>query len=427
MSDMMMSAGLDITDFKNSLNQLNESSQKMAAGVKGNMLALGAGVLGVGAIVYTFAKQSTDEFDNLMDSSRALSAEFAKLSSASGFDALNSALSESVKKADELAVAEAKSALARKSIVRGYAQGFALLLQGKGLGEAEVEIQKEISRQYWERIKLIDKVKQSSQQELAMSEMRLHGTKDEIEELERKIKLERESAAIIASSFDAGTKAILLANAEKKKQAEDGKAQIEFEKKQAAEFHEHQKKDGEERAAKAKKLGEEKAKASEEMQQAQDALNDSAKRYSTLKEKAAAQSQKVADAEFRLRTAAKGTVEEYTRQKELAEERLRLENLIAERAGAYAGGTAKGRKFDREEKKKEREQERGRKRLDAQIERENKRGGVQQPRPGAPGGVAPRPIMQPNAPAAPGGAAATPAAGQVMQVATLIVGTLKSK
>ena len=100
MSDIMTSMGLDITDFKNSLNQLNESSQKMAMGMKGNMLALGAGVLGVGAIFYNFSKQVGDEFDGLIEGSKQLSDEFKKIGADSGFAAINSALSESLKKSE---------------------------------------------------------------------------------------------------------------------------------------------------------------------------------------------------------------------------------------------------------------------------------------------------------------------------------------
>ena len=69
MSDIMTSIGLDINDFKASVNQLQESTAKLATGVKGNMLAMAGGILGVGAVVYSFAEKSNAEFDKLASGS----------------------------------------------------------------------------------------------------------------------------------------------------------------------------------------------------------------------------------------------------------------------------------------------------------------------------------------------------------------------
>jgi len=460
MSDFMMSAGLDINDFKNSLNQLNESSQKMAMGMKGNMLALGAGVLGVGAIFYNFSKQVGDEFDGLIEGSKQLSDEFKKIGADSGFTAINSALSESLKKSQQLTI-EAGRLTNEYSHNAGYVMKIARFLgTGKKFSEQDAEVQQEITRQNSEKVKLIVKANEASAAELAMSELKLNGTKEEVAALERKIALEKKLQEIIDSSFDANTKLTLIANAESiaaneaeaRARAEtaamdkffaeeeeaamkefyseqenlesDGAKQREHDRDQKAAFLKAEEDAVNKLQDEEKKRGEEVQAASEKMQAAEQQLVDLETEKLSLKDQAAIQSGKVADAEENLSKAAKGTVEWYERKAALAKEQLRLETLIGERAKAYAKSTSAGRRFDREQVKQKRDDDRARARLDKQIARENGR-----PAPavrGAAGMVAPRPMMQPNAPAAPanggqGGAVA------VMQVASLVVGELKSK
>ena len=463
MSDIMTSIGLDITDFKNSLNQLNESSQKMAMGMKGNMLALGAGVLGVGSIVYTFAKQTTDDFDKLIASSQALSEEFKSIATDATFSSVSSSLDKSLKLTEQLTVEQQKSAKARESIVRGYAQGFALLLQGKGLGDAEMETQQEISRQYWERVKLMQKVQESSAADLVMSDLKLNGTKAEVAALERKIKLDRESAAIVASGFDAGTKQILLANAEKiaaneaEKEAREEAAAMDKifadeEKAAMTEFYSEQEKleseaakqrehdrdqkaeflKEEEAAAKklqdaAKKQGEEIESANKQMQAAEQQLVDLETDKLSLKDQSTIQAGKLADAEFKLSKAAKGTSEWYERSADVAKELLKLENIRNERAKSFSKSTASGRKFDREQEKQRKQAARARAREDKyDASPAGQKAAARRAANGAGGPAAPRPMMQPNAPAAPA-AGAQGGAVAMMQVANLVVGELKSK
>lgn len=459
MSDIMTSMGLDITDFKNSLNQLNESSQKMAMGMKGNMLALGAGVLGVGAIFYNFSKQVGDEFDGLIEGSKQLSDEFKKIGADSGFAAINSALSESLKKSEQLNIQIAQSNLEYSNNAGMILKIVRALGSGKSFSEMDAELQQEITRQNSEKVKLIVKANQASEAELAMSELKLNGTKEEVAALERKIALEKKLQEIIDSSFDANTKLTLIANAESiaanEEEArvraetaamdkifadEEEAAMKEFYSEQeqleseAARQREH---DRDQKAAflkaeedavnklqdEEKKRGEEVQAASEKMQAAEQQLVDLETEKLSLKDQAAIQSGKVADAEENLSKAAKGTVEWYERKAALAKEQLRLETLIGERAKAYAKSTSAGRKFDREQVKQKRVDDRARARLDKQIARENGR-----PAPavrGAAGMVAPRPMMQPNAPAAPAGGQGGAVA--MMQVASLVVGELKSK
>ena len=463
MSDIMTSMGLDITDFKNSLNQLNESSQKMAMGMKGNMLALGAGVLGVGAIFYNFSKQVGDEFDGLIEGSKQLSDEFKKIGADSGFAAINSALSESLKKSEQLNIQIAKSNLEYSNNAGMILKIARALGSGKSFSEMDAELQQEITRQNSEKVKLIVKANEASAAELAMSELKLNGTKEEVAALERKIALEKKLQEIIDSSFDANTKLTLIANAESiaaneaeararaetaamdKFFAEEEEAAMkEFYSEQenleseAAKQREHDRDQkaaflkAEEDAVKKlqdeeKKRGEEVQAASEKMQAAEQQLVDIETEKLSLKDQAAIQSGKVADAEENLAKAAKGTVEWYERKAALAKEQLRLETILNERAKAFAKSTAGGRKFDRDQEKQRKKDAKARAREDKyDASPAGQKAAARRAANGIGGNVAPRPMMQPNAPAAPaaggqGGAVA------VMQVASLVVGELKSK
>lgn len=460
MSDIMTSMGLDINDFKASVNQLQESTAKMATGVKGNMLAMAGGILGVGAVIYSFAEKSNADFDKLAENSANLSKEFSKLTSSSGFDAINDAMGKTVKLTDELSVAEAKSAEARENWKVGYWEGLKLLFQGKGLGDREVETQLAIQAAIKEKGRIQILAIAGSKEELAMSELRLNGTKQEIEAAEKALKLSKELQDIQGSFFQDAVKDKLTeealrrsANEAEKEARDEAAADAKYfadeEKAAMTEFYSEQEKleseaakqrehdrdqkaeflKEEENAAKkaqdaAKKEGEEIESANKQMQAAEQQLVDLETEKLTLKDQSAVQSGKVSDAEENLAKAAKGTVEWYERAAELAKERLKLETLIGERAKAYAKSTSAGRKFDRQQVKEGRENVKARQRLDRQIARENGR-----PAPavnGAAAMVAPRPMMQPNAPAAPANGAQGGAVA-MMQVASLVVQELKSK
>ena len=460
MSDIMTSMGLDINDFKASVNQLQESTAKMATGVKGNMLAMAGGILGVGAVIYSFAEKSNADFDKLAENSANLSKEFSKLTSSSGFDAINDAMGKTVKLTDELSVAEAKSAEARENWKVGYWEGLKLLFQGKGLGDREVETQLAIQAAIKEKGRIQILAIAGSKEELAMSELRLNGTKQEIEAAEKALKLSKELQDIQGSFFQDAVKDKLTeealrrsANEAEKEARDEAAADAKYfadeEKAAMTEFYSEQEKleseaakqrehdrdqkaeflKEEENAAKkaqdaAKKEGEEIESAKKQMQAAEQQLVDLETEKLTLKDQSAVQSGKVSDAEENLAKAAKGTVEWYERAAELAKERLKLETLIGERAKAYAKSTSAGRKFDRQQVKEGRENVKARQRLDRQIARENGR-----PAPavnGAAAMVAPRPMMQPNAPAAPANGAQGGAVA-MMQVASLVVQELKSK
>ena len=84
MADIMTSIGLDIGDFKNSLNQLNESTQKVGAGIKGNMIALGAGVLGVAAVLSTSLIESQKNFTALTKDAEGFSEELSNIAASGG-------------------------------------------------------------------------------------------------------------------------------------------------------------------------------------------------------------------------------------------------------------------------------------------------------------------------------------------------------
>ena len=462
MADIMTSIGLDINDFKGAVNQLQESTAKLKTGVQGNMLAMAAGILGVGATVYTFAKQSAEDFDNLISRSKKLSEEFKNLASDAGFATLNSTMSKTVALSEELAVQEAKSAAARDNILKGYAAGISALSKGKGLGDIELETQMEISRLYWQKVKLMQDVTAQSDLDVKMSELKLKGADDEVEALKRKAKLEKEIAEIIKSSFDARTKATLIQNAEQiaaneeelaadkkqakqeehnRKQKEDflkfqadeqkkmdeaQSKQEDHDRKQKEDFLKFESDKQKEIADKAKKEGDDALAANREMQAAEQALIDKENEKLSLKTQAQLQSKKVADAEFNLSKAANGTAEFYERQAELARERLKLENLLSARAKAYEKGQLSGRRFDREQEKARKKEEQGRARLGRQIARENKQPVPQRPA-GVGGPIAPRPMMQPQA-AQPAAAGVNgKAAGNVMTVETLNVKVLKSQ
>ena len=463
MSDIMTSIGLDINDFRASVNQLQEATAKMKTGVQGNMLAMAGGILGVGAVIYSFAEKSNADFDKLAESSANLSKEFANLTSSSGFDAINSALSTTVKLTDDLAVAEAKSAEARENWKVGYWEGLKLLFQGKGLGDREVETQLAIQAAIKERGRLQLLAIAGSKEELAMSDLRLNGTKQEIAAAERALKLSAELQKIQSSSFQDAVKdrlaeeAIKISANEAEKEAreetaamdkifadEEEAAMKEFYSEQeqleseAARQREHDRDQkaaflkAEEDAVKKlqdeeKKRGEEVQAASEKMQAAEQQLVDLETEKLSLKDQAAIQSGKVVDAEENLSKAAKGTVEWYERKAALAKEQLRLETILNERAKAFAKSTAGGRKFDRDQEKQRKKDAKARAREDKyDASPAGQKAAARRAANGIGGNVAPRPMMQPNAPAAPanggqGGAVA------VMQVASLVVGELKSK
>lgn len=429
----MTSIGLDINDFKGAVNQLQESTAKLKTGVQGNMLAMAAGILGVGATVYTFAKQSGDDFDGLIARSKALSEEFKNLASDAGFATINKTLSESVKLSEELTIQETKSAKARENMLHAFSQGIVALTKGKGLGDIEKETQEELSKIYWQKVKLMQQVTAYSDQEVRISELKLQGADDEVEALKRKVKLEKEIAEIIKSSFDAGTKATLIQNAEQiaaneaQKVANDKQSkQEEHNRKQKEDFLKFQADEQKKIDDKAKQDAADALAANREMQAAEQSLIDKENEKLSLKSQAQIQSKKVADAEFNLSKAAKGTAEFYERQAELARERLKLENLLSARAKAYEKGQLAGRRFDREQEKARKKEEQGRARLDRQIARENKQPVPQRP-VGVGGPIAPRPMMQPQAPAPAGAGAIGGAAGNVMTVETLNVKVLKSQ
>ena len=462
MSDMMVSMGLDINDFKNSLNQLNESSQKMAMGMKGNMMALGAGVLGVGAIFYNFSKQVGDEFEGLIEGSKQLSEEFKKIGADSGFTAINSAFSESLKKSQQLTI-EAGKLTNEYSHNAGYVMKIARFLwTGKKFSEQDAEVQQEITRQNSEKVKLIVKANAASAEELAMSELKLNGTKEEIAALERKKALEKKIQEIIDSGFDANTKLNLIANAEsiaaneaearareetaamdkifadeekaamKEFYAEQDKLESEAEKQrehdrdQVAEFRKQEEADAKKAQDAAKKEGEEVEAANKKMQEAEKQLVDLETEKLSLKDQAAIQSGKVADAEENLSKEAEGTVKWYERKAELAKEQLRLETILNERAKAFAKSTAGGRKFDRDQEKQRKKDAKARAREDKyDASPAGQKAAARRAANGIGGNVAPRPMMQPNAPAAPAGGQGGAVA--MMQVASLVVGELKSK
>ena len=412
MADIMTSIGLDINDFKGAVNQLQESTAKLKTGVQGNMLAMAAGILGVGATVYTFAKQSGDDFDGLIARSKELSNEFKNLASDAGFSSLTKTLSESVKLSEELAVQEAKSAKARENILHSFTQGLVALTKGKGLGDIEKETQEELGRLYWDRVKLMQRVTEQSDYELKLSQLKLKGADDEVESLNRKAKLEREIAEIIKSSLDAKTKATLIQNKEQIAANED---QLAAAKKQK-QIDDQAKRDAADVMA-----------ANRQMQQAEQELIDNETRKLSLKDQSRIQSGKIADAEFRLSKAAKGTAEWYERKAELTREQLKMENLLSDRAKAYEKSHGAGRRFDREQEKARKDEEKGRARLQRQIDRENRQPAAKRPQ-GAGGQIIPKPVPQPQAPAAGGPNAANAGGnGNAMKVETLIVGTLKHK
>ena len=433
MADIMTSIGLDINDFKGAVNQLQESTAKLKTGVQGNMLAMSAGILGVGSVIYSFAEKSNADFDRLKESSANLSKEFSKLSATSGFDALNSAMGQTIKLTDELAAAEAKSAEARRDIKVAYWEGLKLLFQGKGLGDREKEISEAIIAATKEKGRLQQLALAGSKAEVAMSELKLTGTKDEIELAERKLKLAKELDKIDGSAHQDAVKDRLKEDAQ---QIAANEAQLDANKKQS-EQEEHNRKQKEDflkfQSDEQKKI-EDKAKqdaadalsANREMQAAEQALIDKESEKLSLKTQAQLQSKKVSDAEFNLSKAAKGTAEFYERQAELARERLKLENLLSARAKAYEKGQLSGRRFDREQEKARKKEEQGRARLGRQIARENKQPVPQRPA-GVGGPIAPRPMMQPQA-AQPAAAGVNgKAAGNVMTVETLNVKVLKSQ
>ena len=191
----------------------------------------------------------------------------------------------------------------------------------------------------------------------------------------------------------------------------------------ADEIGDGQKQRADEAQKAAEKLGEETDAASKKMQAADAALIQQQVDKMTLKDQAAFQAGKVADAEQRVAKATEGSVEWYERLAELAKERLALESKIDDRAKAYAKSSQAGRKFDREQIKEKKQDAKARARLDRQMVKE----GVNQPAiPGVPA-VAPRPAMQPQAPPPAQINQGQGIAGQAMRVDTLIVGTLKSK
>ena len=403
MSDIMVSMGLDVQGIREGLEKAESSFGKLKQGAKGNFLAMAGGIAIAGAAIYTFANASKEEFDALIDSSRKLSDEFKKIGASGTFDEAVGAIGRAKEKVDELN----KGIKGTETLGGKIAGGFNMIFNaGEDQATQQQKAADEINRKKWEQLALENRIAKISEDELALSELKVGASKEEIENYERKKKLIAEIAKIDSLDIDGSLK----------KQLRDNASLAALNNKTA--------KEAEKARDKSKKDGEEIQSASEKMVAAEQELVDLEIEKLGLKDQAAIQSGKVADAEENLAKAAKGTVEWYERKAALAKEQLRLETLIGERAKAYAKSTSAGRKFDREQVKQKRNDDRARARLDKQIARENGR-----PAPAVRGGagmVAPRPMMQPNAPAAPaaggqGGAVA------MMQVASLVVGELKSK
>jgi hypothetical protein len=431
MSDIMATMGLDISSFKNTLNQLNESTQKVSSGLKGNMLALGAGVVGVASILATSLIDSQNNFTKLTKEAEGFSESLANITASGGVESIASGLANSKTQMDHLSQATEDAAGFMESVGAGVASlfgGTGAIDRIEKISQLSIKLADERFRSEMEIVRLL-KI------ETGVIELRNKGDNYSADVAEERLRLEKELSGLQQKAA-AGT----IAGATADKAASVAKAKSELKLKGM--LADKEKKDSDERKKQAderqkevdklaeteRKRGEEVAKASERMAAAEQSIADAETRKKSLKDQAAIQSGKVADAEFRLSKSAKGTAEWYERAAELARERLSLEDLLSERAKAYNEGTSAGRKFDREQKKQEKENKRGRKRLDEQIQRENKRngGGDAKPVPdgGGGGGVAPKPIDQPmpNMPAIGAKSAMT-----TMQVERLIVQTLSPK
>ena len=486
MADIMTSIGLDINDFKGAVNQLQESTAKLKTGVQGNMLAMAAGILGVGATVYTFAKQSAEDFDNLISRSKKLSEEFKNLASDAGFATLNSTMSKTVALSEELAVQEAKSAAARDNILKGYAAGISALSKGKGLGDIELETQMEISRLYWQKVKLMQDVTAQSDLDVKMSELKLKGADDEIDALKRKAKLEKEIADIIASSFDAKTKATLIQNAEQianndeqLKANEKVAKQDEFNRKQKEDFlkfeadEEKKKKDEADKLRKslddmldemeadenkiykrrrdnAKKLAEDQKKLREDAGKMLDEWNDEEIEARNKRiEKNKANKQSLADAIKEtqiMNVQARGTslqaklkISELETEQKITQAKKDGNFELVKQLEIQRGINDMQAKIDErlktpEQKKAERTERRKRDAAERAVKRREEaiaqgRAVLKKEENGIGlgiGNIMPRPMMQPQA-AQPAAAAIGGAAGNVMTVETLNVKVLKSQ
>lgn len=406
MSDIMASAGLDISSFRNSLNQLNESTQKVSQGLKGNMLALGAGVAGVALVLTQSLMESQKNFTQLTKDAEGFSDQLANISASGGVGDIVGGLTTANQQMAQLTASAQEAAgfmESTGSMISSWFGGDDAVARIEKLSELTLKLQDQRFAAEQEIVRLL-KI------ESEVIGLRNKGEDYSADVKEEQLRLEKE---ISAWRQKAASGAIAEATADKAAAVAAAKSKLKLQKMLAEE---------------EKKSADAIARANEKLVAADQRAVDFETSKLSLKKQSAAQAGKIADAEFRLSKETKGTAGWYEKAAELAKERLKLEEQLTARAQAYNKSTSAGRRFDREQAEQQRENERGRKRLDEQIKRENRRAGGNADAAPVPagGGVAPKPIQQPNAPNAPAIGVAQPAQ-QVMRVQTIIVDRIQPK
>ena len=344
----------------------------------------------------------------------------------------------------------------------------------------------EISRLYWQKVKLMQDVTAQSDLDVKMSELKLKGADDEIDALKRKAKLEKEIADIIASSFDAKTKAKLIQNAEQianndeqLKANEKVAKQDEFNRKQKEDFlkfeadEEKKKKDEADKLRKslddmldemeadenkiykrrrdnAKKLAEDQKKLREDAGKMLDEWNDEEIEARNKRiEKNKANKQSLADAIKEtqiMNVQARGTslqaklkISELETEQKITQAKKDGNFELVKQLEIQRGINDMQAKIDErlktpEQKKAERTERRKRDAAERAVKRREEaiaqgRAVLKKEENGIGlgiGNIMPRPMMQPQA-AQPAAAAIGGAAGNVMTVETLNVKVLKSQ
>jgi hypothetical protein len=293
----------------------------------------------------------------------------------------------------------------------------------------EAAIIAEKSKEKNKQIQSEDESVKAAQQSVALAQAELNTEKEQAEQLKRNIELEEKLRQIRISGVTEYTKQKLIEAAVSEKAAKDQKAAADAAKKAADDSKKHVQEIEDINAGLArmvsdreeeKKNDAEKQRKEEEDAQnaaidAADRLTQSQLRQRPLKEQIAKQSENVKKAEQGLAKEAANSLGFFQKQKQLIEEIEKLQSLQNTRAGAYAQGSAAGRRFDRQQAKEAKELQKGMQRMNKQ---DRKAKGAQI------AGAQAQGVPQINGPQGVPQNNVIPA-GQQMQVQTLLVKELK--
>lgn len=427
-----------------------QQGSQLASVFGGAKSAIVGGGIAIGAALVYAAVESEKAFANLITEANGVQNALSGIAANGSMNAVVKGFEQS---SDEVGKLESKI-----ESLGGFWSG--LWEDGKALatfGELETtyekiaSTEKEIAELHERDALLIERFRIVSAESLKIAEMHAAGEHDAANALERQLKLKQELEGITGGKGSEEAKVLqrdlardLAAIKEKeianKKAADDEKKAADDERHFAdeeframTEFYSEQEKEEAKANADFEKHSDARLK---NLQEIDDFNADMRKRQEQADAEELKSRERLADVAGKMlaemrdeeiealdKRIAKQKKERETLADAAREALANQKKINDERDKYYAKGAAAGRKFDRQQIKDAKELAVGARRRATQ---DAKRAGRAQPVRGAAGFAQPQPMQQPNAPAAPanggqGGAVA------VMQVASLVVGELKSK